>query len=359
MRQKLTLILLLLAVVAPVWLNAQQVGGTATYKFMTLTNSARVAALGGEVITPRENDLNICFHNPATLSPTMDNHLVLNYVRYFADINYGYMSYAKDIKKIGTFAAGIHYVNYGSFTEADELGNRYGEFKAAEYAINIMWSRPIDSLFTAGINLKPVISNLEKYNSYGIAADIGISYHNPSNRFNAAFVLKNIGSQIKPYHHDNYEPLPFDMQLSVSQKLAHAPFRFTLLLHHLHRWDLTYNNPENPDKEIDPFTGEVIEESAFDKYSDMVLRHAIFGAEILITDNFHIDFGYNHQRRKELQISTKPYLVGFSWGFGFKISKFHISYGRATYHLAGASNHFSFSTNFSEFYQKKHDTPSN
>jgi hypothetical protein len=44
-------------------------------------------------------------------------------------------------------------------------------------------------------------------------------------------------------------------------------------------------------------------------------------------------------------------MVGFSYGFGIKISKFHLSYGRATYHLAGASNHFSISTNFSSFYK--------
>ena len=48
-------------------------------------------------------------------------------------------------------------------------------------------------------------------------------------------------------------------------------------------------------------------------------------------------------------------MVGFSWGFGIKISKFHFSYGRATYHLAGGSNHFSLSTNLSDFYHKKQE----
>ena len=63
-------------------------------------------------------------------------------------------------------------------------------------------------------------------------------------------------------------------------------------------------------------------------------------------------FGYNYKRRQEMKIDTKTAMAGFSWGFGLKISKFHISYGRATYHLAGASNHFSISTNLNELNKK-------
>jgi len=35
-----------------------------------------------------------------------------------------------------------------------------------------------------------------------------------------------------------------------------------------------------------------------------------------------------------------------------KINKYRFSYGRSTYHLSGASNHFSLSVNLSEFYKK-------
>jgi len=50
-----------------------------------------------------------------------------------------------------------------------------------------------------------------------------------------------------------------------------------------------------------------------------------------------------------MMVPTRPAMVGFSWGLGFKISKFHLNYSRATYHLAGATNIFSFSTNLSSF----------
>ncbi len=81
------------------------------------------------------------------------------------------------------------------------------------------------------------------------------------------------------------------------------------------------------------------------------MRHLIFGVEFIPFENFYLRAGYNYQRRQELKISSRVAMVGFSYGFGIKISKFHLSYGRATYHLAGASNHFSISTNFSSFYK--------
>ena len=72
-----------------------QEGGNSVYKFLELTNSARVASLGGNVISINDNDLNFSYHNPALLNNHVANNLVLNYVNYFSDINYGYVSYSK------------------------------------------------------------------------------------------------------------------------------------------------------------------------------------------------------------------------------------------------------------------------
>ena len=68
-------------------------------------------------------------------------------------------------------------------------------------------------------------------------------------------------------------------------------------------------------------------------------------------ENFHFDLGYNYKRRQEMKVVVRPGMVGFSWGFGLRISKFHIAYGRSSYHLAGGTNHFSLTTNLSDFYR--------
>lgn len=325
-------------------------GGNSTYKFLTLPNAARVAALGGNSITLKEDDLNLVFHNPSLLSTEMDNNLVINYVNYLADVNFGYVSYAINFRKAGMFAAGLHYINYGTFTEADEYGEILGEFTAAEYALNLFWSRPIiDTILTVGVNLKPILSNLETYTSFGLATDIGITYFNIKRSFTAAFVIKNLGSQIKPYVQGNYEPLPLDVQLGISKRLAHAPFRISLLAHNLHTIDLTYDDEDDDDDSSSSYYDDDDSQSDIEIFANKVALHMLVGIELLLTKNFHVDFGYNHQRRKELSLETTAGMTGFSWGFGLKISKFHISYGRATYHVAGASNHFSLTTNFNEY----------
>ena len=331
-------------------LQAQaQLGGSSTYSFLGLTNSARVASLGGKTVGAWDNDLNIPFHNPSLLNDSMSDHIVVNYVNYFSDINYGYISYARHVDKVGNVAGGLHYINYGSFTAADQEGNITGEFRAAEYALNLIWSRPIDSLFHVGVNLKPVYSVLESYHSVGLVADAAVSFVNRKGLFTASLVLRNFGSQIKTYHDGNREPMPFEILLGMTQKLEHAPFRFYIVAQNLQRLDLTWKDAEGGSNETDPITGAIIEVNRLEVFGDKFMRHMIFGVEVVPIDHFFLRAGYNYQRRQELKISTNVAMVGFSWGFGLKISRFQLSYGRASYHLAGASNHFSISSDLSRF----------
>lgn len=329
-------------------LSAQK-GGESVYSFLTLTNSARVAALGGEVVSIRDNDLNLVFHNPALLNPFVHNHLTLNYVNYFAGVNFGYASYAQHREGIGSFAAGMHYVDYGTFTGTDELGEETGTFRAAEYALNLVYARNfLDSTLTAGINLKPVFSGFEQYTSWGLALDLGINYFIPRTLTSLGFVTKNLGTQLSTYA-STREKLPFEMQFGITQGLAHAPFRFSVIYQNLERWDLTYETGGEDGNDV---FGTEVQQGKFDVFGDQLMRHLVFGIEFLLGENFHLDLGYNYKRRQEMKITEKPGMVGFSWGFGFRVSKFHIAYGRSSYHLAGGTNHFSLTTNLSDFYRK-------
>lgn len=344
-RQRLILLLLIF----PFMLQGQRAGEN-VYSFLQLTNSARVAALGGENVSIPDGDINLVFHNPALLSPGMDQHLNLNYINYYAGVNYGYSSYAFDRENVGTFAAGIHYVNYGLFERRDEFGNLNGYFRASEYALNLVFARPIiDSVLAFGVNIKPVFSVLEQYTSLGITSDIGLIYTNHNTNTYAGLVLKNAGLQITSYS-GTREKVPFEIQAGITQGLAHAPFRFSLLLQHLERWDLTYDLEEE-DNFI--FTGEEDVTSQFDILADKLMRHAVFGVELLLGENFHFDIGYNYKRRQEMKMNMYPGMVGFSWGFGFRVNRFHVAYGRSVFHIAGGTNHFSLTTDLSSFYRAK------
>jgi hypothetical protein len=338
----ITVFLLLLCQVA-----MAQKGGESTYSFLGLANAARVASLGGEVVSLRDDDINMVFHNPALLSSGMHNNLSLNYVNYFAGVNYGYASYAYSAGDIGNFGAGMHYVNYGTFDRTDELGNIQGTFKASEYALNLFYSRSVlDSALTLGANLKPIFSSLEQYTSFGLALDLGASYYLSNSLTSFGLVFKNMGTQITSYT-GTREHLPFEIQAGITQGLAHAPFRFSITFQHLERWDLSYTTEDDDTS----FSSGDSEQSGFDVFADNLMRHVVLGTEFLIGKNFHVDFGYNYKRRKEMSVNARPGMVGFSAGFGFRVSKFHFSFGRASYHLAGGTSHFSLTTNLSEFYR--------
>lgn len=320
-----------------VTLSSGQTGGDNVYEFLNLTHSGLVSSLGGVNVSLRSGDLNLAYHNPALLNSDMDRSLAINYVNYFAGINYGMTMYARSFRGTGNFAAGITYLNYGSFKETDESGNITGTFSAAEYALSLIYSRDIDSLFSVGANLKPVLSHLEKYTSFGFALDIGALYHSRNNLFSAGLVIKNAGLQITTYAGEAHEKLPFEIQAGVSQRLAHAPFRFSLTLRHLERFDLTYKYESTSSTGVS--TG--IESPKSSDFFENVLRHMVIGTELIPHKNFYISAGYNYQRRRELQIDSKVSTVGFSWGFGINTSILSIGFGRATFHLAGASNNVS------------------
>ncbi|MFI5164067.1 MAG: type IX secretion system protein PorQ [Bacteroidia bacterium] len=328
-----------------------QIGGSNTYNFLELTDPARVAALGGTLISVKDNDLNLSFQNPALLDSTMHNELAISYIDYFSDIHYGYAAYSRTYKKIGSFSAGMQFLDYGKFTEANDHGEITGQFTAGEYCMNLGYGRNIDSMFSVGATLKTIYSKLATFTSYGNAIDIGGEYNNPKRLFSTALVIKNIGRQWKTYY-DVREPLPYEIQWGVSKKLKHAPFRFDLTARHLEVWDMTYTDPAA--QTIDPITLDTLKKSKLGSFADKLARHLVFGVEILLSKNFHLRVGYNYERRQELKLAnTGAGLTGFSFGFGLKISKFNISYAYARYSVVGGSNHFTISTNFSDFYSKK------
>ena len=344
MVKKILNILFFSIIVSPAF---SQTGGDNVYEFLNLTHSGLVSSLGGTNVSLPGNNLNLVYHNPALLNSSMDKTLALNYVNYFAGINYGLAMYSKSYDGVGNFAAGLTYLNYGSFTQADASGVITGDFSAAEYAFSMVYSREIDSLFSLGVNFKPVLSHLEKYTSFGFAFDIGASYHNRSNLFSTGLVIRNAGYQVTTYAGEPRQNLPFEIQAGVSQMLAHAPFRFSLTLKHLEKFDLTheYKDPAST----------VSTNAVSSGFSENMLRHIILGVELIPHKNFYFSGGYNYQRRRELEIDSKVSTVGLSWGFGIKTSWLDIEFGRATYHLAGSSSHVSLILRPDLIYKKNRD----
>ena len=329
-----------------------QIGGQSAYSFLDLNSSARVASLGGFNVSLNVNDPSLIYFNPALLHDSLHNHFALNYTNYFAGINYGYASYSRHFENYGDFAAGVHYVNYGKFIRADETGVENGNFTASEYAINLSYSKPLNDHFRAGLNIKPILSFFDTWSSYGLVTDFGLHYTSTNRLLQGGLVLHNLGFQLKSYTGEYTEPVKPEIAGGVSLKLKHAPFRFSVTTRHLETWDLTYEKPEDEGEWANVFDTVPAKTKKLEEFSDKALRHLVFGTELLLFRNFYVSMGFNYQRRQELKVETRPAMVGFSWGVGFRVSKFLISYSRSKYHLAGGTNHFSITTNLNQFISK-------
>ncbi len=327
-----------------------QIGGAGVYSFLDIPASARIAAMGGTYIAVKDNDINSALQAPSLLNPTMNNSLALSGVTYFDGIKFGDASYARDFGKYGTYSASMHYAGYGQMFNTDEYGNINGTFKPADYALSLSGGYQFNPLFSFGASLKTIYSDYFLYNSLGLALDLSATFCDTVNNFTATILFRNAGIQIDNYVKENSEPIKPEALLGVSKKLSHTPLRFNLTYRHLEKFDITYSDPYDLG-DVNALTGE--QEVKKIGFMNKLTRHFIFGAEILLSKNFHLRAAYNFERRKELSVDTRGGLVGFSMGVGLKISKFIISYGRGNYHLAGGANHFSITTNLSEFVSKE------
>lgn len=342
---------LLILLFVPLIGFSQSESGT-TYAFLNLPFSARSIAMGGNFLSIYDHDISLTLSNPSLISDQMNKQLQLNFVDYFADINYGSVSYAHTIEKLGTFVASMQFMDYGEFDYATETGERLGSFTASDYALNIGWSRALNSTFFIGANLKGLYSIYESYKSFGLAVDVAATYLIAERKISTSIIFRNIGSQIKTYTPNTREPLPFEIQAGFSKELAHLPLRFSVLFTNLQKWDLTYTNVF-ANQTVYFISGEIEDKaSGIDSFADKLMRHLVFGAELKPMKVLSLRIGYNYLKRKEMTIPTRLSTVGFSWGFGLNIYKFQINYARNSQHLSTSPNYISIATNLGQFIGK-------
>jgi len=313
-----------------------QTGGTTIYQLLNLPPSARSAALGGMASSVWDDDPSLVYHNPALANAQMNQMLSLNYSSYLAGIKYGYLAYAYDLGKWGTPVIGLQYINYGNFIEANEYGDILGSFSAAEYTFNLSYAYPIDSLISVGTTIRPIYSVLERYVSWGMAADFGVHYHSANHQLALTLVVRNLGSQLSTYATPNKEALPFEVLAGMNYKIKHAPFRLQLTTRNLQQFNLR------------PASDALAENAGFmDKAGHQISRaldHVVAGVEFVPGNLLSIRIGYNFLRRTELRMDEYGGATGFSFGAGLNLGKLSVDYTLANYHVSGLTHSISLHT---------------
>jgi len=331
-----------------------QIGGEHVYEFTNLPQNARATALGEYFITTSDGDLGAAYHNPAALSADADKSIQVSYDLFLSDISRGSLAYGFTSEKLkANLHAGLQFINYGDFQLTNTLGVVEGNFDAKELALTIGGSKDLYERLRLGVNTRIINSQYETYSSWGLTFDAAAFFHNDDKNMAFTLVIKNAGFQLSTFA-DERESVPFDIQAGYSRRLEHLPFRFSIVAHHLHQWDIVYDDPnDRPDN--NPIGALQPEDNT--GFVEDLFRHLVFSGEMYIgkKENVHVRLAYNHLRAKELRLSDFRTLAGFSFGLGLKLGKFRVDYGFGKFHTQAAASHFTLSTNLDTIFGSTDD----
>lgn len=314
--------------------TAQVLGGKSVFSFLDLPVAPQLAALGNVNVSQQNNDIALSAMNPALLRESMHQHLEMNYTNYFADVQYAHCLFGYHAERLQTtFAGSIQYVNYGSVTQTDAAGNIQGTFKPKDLSVQLTMSRQYLEKWHYGITLQYIRSGYQQYKSTGLGVNVGLTYQDTARKWQLGFVAKNMGVQLTTYTPDNKEPLPFDLQVGISKKIAHIQLSATL--HHIYQFDVRYADPKFEEGTIIT-NGDT--SATGNKTVDKIFRHFVLAAQWEIGRYVEITAGYNHLRRQELSEPQQKGLSGFSGGLGIITRKLQLRYTRSWYQRSAALN---------------------
>ena len=311
-------------------LTYAQVGGDKSFEFLNIPYTARLSGLGGVNVSQADQDVNMFLSNPSLIGDTLSGYASANFLSYFADISLATFTYTRKVDQVGgMLSVGIQHLGLGSIDGYDASGNLTQSFTSGETAITLNHARKAGN-FSIGANVKFITSNIAGYRASAMLFDLGGVFVHPDKQLNIGMAIKNIGFALSDYTEESNAALPVDVQVGVTFKPEHMPFRFSLTAYQFGSGgkDIAYYEPLN--------NIQLEEPGGFDKFA----RHFIIGTELLLSKHVNVRLGYNHLVRKELRLADTSGGAGISYGFMFRVKAIEFAYSRGGYHLVGGAHQF-------------------
>lgn len=292
-------------------------GSNSTFDFLRTDVGARAGALAGSYAS-MTNDPTTLFYNPAGLSTLETPAGSIGFFKHLLDINSGYVVYSQPYEDLGYFGVGIVYMNYGSFTRTDELGNQLGTFSSNELAVSLGYSNVLEEHFSYGVNAKFIYSGIAEFSSTALAADFGILYTIPDERITLGVSLRNIGTQLSKYA-STRESLPADLTVGASVVPKGIPLLLNIGFHKLNEDAASFG-------------------SRFKSFS--------VGGEFTLSRVIQARIGYNNEQRQDLKTGTSAGLAGFSGGVGITVKEYKLDYALSSLGSIGSLHRITIGTTF-------------
>lgn len=280
------------------------------YNFLRLPVSAHVAAVGGENISLAEDDATMIFHNPALISGVSDKSINLNYMTFMEGAKNVSASFIRLAGERSSWGISAQLMDYGKLRQTSAYNEDLGTFTARDIAIGATFAYELTQRLSGGITARFITSTIAGYNSLAVGVDLGLNYLDPDRGWSLSAVAHNLGGQIKAYD-DEFERIPFDLQIGASKRLLNSPFQFHVTLSRLTDWDESFG------------------------------RHLAIGADILLSQNIYLAAGYNFRKASQMKITdtegSSAHAAGLSLGAGLSLQRFKLHLGWGKYHVSTSS----------------------
>lgn len=316
-RSRRLALLFLILLSAPGVLAQSRLAG---FGLLRLEPSARASALAGAYGAGPGDDVNALFANPALLGADDDGALALGYLNHVAGLNAGFVTYARDVDRLGgTVGGAVRFLSYGDFERADADGNRTGDtFGAADAVMTLAYARPLNERASVGGTVHAVFSSIDDASAQAFAADVGVAYRVPAHGLTLSASLHHVGVVTSDFG-EVADELPLDLRIAASKRLANLPLLLTVA-----GYDLA----------------SVGDGSA----GDALARHVALSGELQFGEAFALRAGYNPRRHDDLKTDARIDLAGLGLGFGLNLRRFGFDYAYNAWSSFGGLHHLTLRT---------------
>ncbi|OGS43922.1 MAG: hypothetical protein A2539_03545 [Elusimicrobia bacterium RIFOXYD2_FULL_34_15] len=283
--------------------------GTTGAQFLKVGMGARPLAMAG-AFSAVSDDINSIYYNPASLTRSEKREVSATYLKYFEDVNAGFLGYSGIINTKHYIGIGLTYLQANNIDKRDINEAELGEFGSTDIALFINYARKdlmqnLIKNLAVGSGLKLISQKIDDESAFTIALDLS-AYYPANDKLSFSINIQNISYGVK-FINDT-DPLPLDIKIGSAYKVLK---------------DLTFACD--------------LDEYVIDKK-----LYASIGAEYWIKDIMALRSGYKFGYDTE----SLGNIVGLGVGAGFRIWGLSLDYAFVPFGDLGDTHRISFGAKY-------------
>jgi len=198
MLRKISIILAVVLIAAPLFADEFSRSGTAGAQFLKIGVGARYNALGEASVATVDNVYGM-YWNPAALTYVESNEVAFTHVSYLLDVSLNYVAYAKLIENIGVLGASVTVLsmNDQEITTIDEPDGTGETYSVSSFALQMSYARQLTEQFSFGLSFKYVGEQIYQEKANGVAFDFGTMLYTGFKSLRMGMNISNIGSDMQ------------------------------------------------------------------------------------------------------------------------------------------------------------------